>query len=55
MPQGLRPGTSSFKLEHPLEKRQAEAQRIREKYPDRIPVSTAEYVVLLALNLRHGT
>uniref|UniRef100_A0A7S0QZX4 Autophagy-related protein n=1 Tax=Pyramimonas obovata TaxID=1411642 RepID=A0A7S0QZX4_9CHLO len=31
-------GKSSFKQEHPLEKRQAEAQRIREKYPDRIPV-----------------
>ncbi|KAG6394089.1 hypothetical protein SASPL_144668 [Salvia splendens] len=29
---------SSFKLEHPLEKRQAESGRIREKYPDRIPV-----------------
>ncbi|XP_059624245.1 autophagy-related protein 8C-like isoform X2 [Cornus florida] len=29
---------SSFKLEHSLEKRQAEAGRIREKYPDRIPV-----------------
>ncbi|CAN4092108.1 unnamed protein product [Withania somnifera] len=29
---------SSFKLEHPLEKRQAESSRIREKYPDRIPV-----------------
>ncbi|VVA98318.1 unnamed protein product [Arabis nemorensis] len=29
---------SSFKQEHPLEKRQAEAFRIREKYPDRIPV-----------------
>mmetsp|Transcript_2705 Transcript_2705/g.9305 ORF Transcript_2705/g.9305 Transcript_2705/m.9305 type:complete len:129 (-) Transcript_2705:345-731(-) len=29
---------SSFKNEHPLEKRQAEAMRIREKYPDRIPV-----------------
>ncbi|KAJ3674863.1 hypothetical protein LUZ60_005479 [Juncus effusus] len=29
---------SSFKLEHPIEKRQAEAARIREKYPDRIPV-----------------
>ncbi|XP_041991379.1 autophagy-related protein 8C-like [Salvia splendens] len=28
----------SFKLEHPLEKRQAESARIREKYPDRIPV-----------------
>ncbi|GKU91834.1 hypothetical protein SLEP1_g5649 [Rubroshorea leprosula] len=29
---------SSFKLEHPLERRQAEAGCIREKYPDRIPV-----------------
>ncbi|CAL9052376.1 unnamed protein product [Musa banksii] len=29
---------SYFKLEHPLERRQAEAARIREKYPDRIPV-----------------
>eukprot|EP00898_Chlorokybus_atmophyticus_P007310 jgi/Chlat1/7580/Chrsp63S07068 len=29
---------SSFKQEHALEKRQAEAGRIREKYPDRIPV-----------------
>ncbi|CAN6812545.1 hypothetical protein F2Q70_00010447 [Brassica cretica] len=29
---------SSFKQEHPLEKRQAEASRIRDKYPDRIPV-----------------
>lgn len=28
----------SFKEEHPLEKRQAEAGRIRQKYPDRIPV-----------------
>lgn len=27
-----------FKEEHPLEKRQAEAARIKEKYPDRIPV-----------------
>ncbi|KAK7359782.1 hypothetical protein VNO77_01747 [Canavalia gladiata] len=29
---------TSFKLQHPLERRQAEAARIREKYPDRIPV-----------------
>jgi hypothetical protein len=29
---------SSFKQEHDLEKRRAEAARIREKYPDRIPV-----------------
>ena len=28
----------SFKLQHPLERRQGEASRIREKYPDRIPV-----------------
>lgn len=31
-------GKTSFKQEHPLEKRKQEAQRIREKYPDRIPV-----------------
>ncbi|CAL9237810.1 unnamed protein product [Arabidopsis halleri] len=29
---------SSFKLEHPLERRQIESSRIRDKYPDRIPV-----------------
>ncbi|XP_039048405.1 autophagy-related protein 8f-like isoform X2 [Hibiscus syriacus] len=29
---------SSFKIEHEFEKRRAEAARIREKYPDRIPV-----------------
>ncbi|KAJ6940201.1 autophagy-related protein 8f [Populus alba x Populus x berolinensis] len=29
---------SSFKQEHDFEKRRAEAARIREKYPDRIPV-----------------
>ncbi|KAJ7981292.1 Autophagy-related protein [Quillaja saponaria] len=29
---------SSFKMEHTLERRQAEASHIREKYPDRIPV-----------------
>jgi len=34
----MKGGKSSFKNEHPLEKRQAEALRIREKYPDRIPV-----------------
>mmetsp|Transcript_40121 Transcript_40121/g.55742 ORF Transcript_40121/g.55742 Transcript_40121/m.55742 type:complete len:119 (-) Transcript_40121:142-498(-) len=27
-----------FKQEHTLEKRKAESQRIRDKYPDRIPV-----------------
>ncbi|XP_042405608.1 autophagy-related protein 8C-like [Zingiber officinale] len=29
---------SSFRMEHPFERRQAEAVRISEKYPDRIPV-----------------
>eukprot|EP00293_Proteomonas_sulcata_P012952 CAMPEP_0184288040 /NCGR_PEP_ID=MMETSP1049-20130417/499_1 /TAXON_ID=77928 /ORGANISM="Proteomonas sulcata, Strain CCMP704" /LENGTH=108 /DNA_ID=CAMNT_0026594227 /DNA_START=859 /DNA_END=1185 /DNA_ORIENTATION=- len=29
---------SKFKEEHPLERRKGEAQRMREKYPDRIPV-----------------
>lgn len=29
---------SSFKQDHPPERRRAEASRIREKYPDRIPV-----------------
>jgi len=28
----------SFKEEHPLEKRKSEAERIRSKYPDRVPV-----------------
>lgn len=29
---------SKFKDEHPFEKRKAEAERIRSKYADRIPV-----------------
>jgi len=29
---------SEFKAQHPFEKRKAEAARIRQKYPDRIPV-----------------
>lgn len=29
---------SKFKDEHPFEKRKAEAERIRQKYTDRIPV-----------------
>jgi GABA(A) receptor-associated protein len=28
----------SFKSEHPLEKRKQEAERIRSKYPERVPV-----------------
>lgn len=31
---------SKFKDEHPFEKRKAEAERIRQKYTDRIPVSS---------------
>jgi len=30
--------TQKFKDQHPFEKRKAEANRIRQKYPDRIPV-----------------
>lgn len=33
---------SKFKDEHPFEKRKAEAERIRQKYADRIPVSRHE-------------
>jgi len=32
------PTKSEFKSQHSLEKRKTEAQRIRQKYPDRIPV-----------------
>merc|ERR1712136_294021 len=35
---GMAVGTGRFKDEHPLERRKAEATRIRERYPDRIPV-----------------
>jgi GABA(A) receptor-associated protein len=28
-----------YKEEHPIEKRKAEGERIRKKYPDRVPVS----------------
>lgn len=31
----------NFKNEHPFEKRKAEADRIRQKYADRIPVSSS--------------
>ena len=33
---------SKFKDEHPFEKRKAEAERIRQKYADRIPVSSQQ-------------
>jgi len=34
----MRPSEFAYKQDHPYEKRNAEALRIREKYPDRIPV-----------------
>ncbi|AAC28521.1 Contains similarity to symbiosis-related like protein F1N20.80 gi/2961343 from A. thaliana BAC gb/AL022140. EST gb/T04695 comes from this gene [Arabidopsis thaliana] len=40
---------SSFKLEHPLERRQIESSRIREKYPDRIPVMFSSIYVPLCV------
>jgi hypothetical protein len=40
---------SKFKDEHPFEKRKAEAERIRQKYNDRIPVRLpAEAPLLLS-------
>ena len=38
---------SKFKDEHPFEKRKAEAERIRQKYSDRIPVSDLMTSLLL--------
>ena len=29
----------AYKEEHPFEKRRAEGEKIRKKYPDRVPVS----------------
>ena len=50
---------SKFKDEHPFEKRKAEAERIRQKYADRIPVSSSIHTVLLypsvPLRTRHFT
>lgn len=36
---------SKFKDEHPFEKRKAEAERIRQKYADRIPVSCPQFQI----------
>jgi len=36
---------SKFKDEHPFEKRKAEAERIRQKYSDRIPVCPPPHVL----------
>jgi GABA(A) receptor-associated protein len=38
---------SKFKDEHPFEKRKAEAERIRQKYNDRIPVRLSTLSTLL--------
>ena len=39
---------SKFKDEHPFEKRKAEAERIRQKYSDRIPVRFANLLAFVA-------
>ena len=46
---------SKFKDEHPFEKRKAEAERIRQKYADRIPVSHQIYPSnIFLLTLKHS-
>lgn len=40
---------SKFKDEHPFEKRKAEAERIRQKYADRIPVCCCPTIYALPL------
>ena len=40
---------SKFKDEHPFEKRKAEAERIRQKYADRIPVSCLQHQISTCL------
>ena len=42
---------SKFKDEHPFEKRKAEAERIRQKYTDRIPVSNIPVRLVCASSL----
>jgi GABA(A) receptor-associated protein len=37
---------SKFKDEHPFEKRKAEAERIRQKYSDRIPVRDLPFALI---------
>ena len=39
---------SKFKDEHPFEKRKAEAERIRQKYADRIPVRLFHTTTLIS-------
>jgi GABA(A) receptor-associated protein len=43
---------SKFKDEHPFEKRKAEAERIRQKYSDRIPVRFTRLLVAPWLTMR---
>jgi len=42
---------SSFRDEHPLERRKAEADRILQKYADRIPVHFPLFLLFLLLSL----
>jgi hypothetical protein len=42
---------SKFKDEHPFEKRKAEAERIRQKYADRIPVSSDSFDAISSLEV----
>jgi hypothetical protein len=46
---------SKFKDEHPFEKRKAEAERIRQKYSDRIPVSRPLQAVKRCVDRSRGT
>lgn len=39
---------SKFKQEHPQEQRKAEADRIRQKYPNRIPVNAFNVFISLS-------
>lgn len=32
-----------YKEEHPFEKRRSEGEKIRKKYPDRVPVSASQH------------
>lgn len=43
---------SKFKDEHPFEKRKAEAERIRQKYTDRIPVSDFSTISRVSLETK---
>ena len=35
-----------YKEEHPFEKRKAEGEKIRRKYPDRVPVSDSTFFLM---------